>query len=678
MMGGSMLNLLRAFVVAGVFVAIEFVNVEARADEKVFDAAALFKHAVVENLRLSDDGKAIELESGVLVEDDGPAAGYSYQPNEEKLSAGIAVRKQLVIDDPRAKSATLLVGGSGMFQFEINGKSTELKTLGKSGNYWEMFELPVGKLKKGVNDIVLRGQGKLWIARDDEYFTGSLERRSHPNRSAKSSDDGKTWNDRQLGTKNDVDGEYYVRVFLDQRRRQGTLITPVIDLCNLAEASIAPAVESLGSLEISTGSGGDANCKVTMQFRSSPSPSLASAEWSPWSELPIDFGEATGSNRRYVQFRFQLSTSESSSSPQLLDLALSSSPEVSSDWIKNLRVVETKNASIVRSSVPFEYERFDHLELKNLREQHKLDDVVKDAETEWEIIRRLAVWSSTRFQKGHLSKVYPAWNALEILKPYEDGTPVGGFCQQYNLLLLQACESFGIVGRMVSIGPGDQSFPVRGGHEVVELWSNEFNKWTYVDGNEAWYAIDQQTKLPLSLVELHDRQLAHLKKVDYRPIEIVTLAERERKWTSLSDWPPFVEMRLIPRSNFLEKLSPRPLNQGMRGWFWTGHYAWSDAAAPAALLYGHRVSRVEDWQWTLNQSRIDLEATSTPSELRVHLDTVTPSFDMFVAKLDDGEWQKVSSGFSWKLHTGKNRLEVKSRNTAGREGAASYVVIERP
>jgi len=43
--------------------------------------------SVTANVRLSADGKAVELESAELLEDDGPAAGYSYKPNEEKLSA---------------------------------------------------------------------------------------------------------------------------------------------------------------------------------------------------------------------------------------------------------------------------------------------------------------------------------------------------------------------------------------------------------------------------------------------------------------------------------------------------------------------------------------------------------------------------------------------------------------
>jgi len=67
-----------------------------------------------------------------------------------------------------------------------------------------------------------------------------------------------------------------------------------------------------------------------------------------------------------------------------------------------------------------------------------------------------------------------------------------------------------------------------------------------------------------------------------------------------------------------------------------------------------------------------------PGELRIHLDTETPGFGAFLAEVDGTGLKPVSSGFIWQLHAGKNRLEVRPRNVAGREGIPSRVVIERP
>jgi len=139
-----------------------------------------------------------------------------------------------------------------------------------------------------------------------------------------------------------------------------------------------------------------------------------------------------------------------------------------------------------------------------------------------------------------------------------------------------------------------------------------------------------------------------------------------------------VELRMIPRSNFLQQKHPLPLNQGMRGWFWTGHQVWTDDEGPAAMLYGNRVTSPNNWNWTLNQAHIVLEPTVTPGEVRVHLDTVTPDFDTFLMQIDGGNSLPTTSGFIWKLHRGKNRLQVRPRNKAGREGIASWIVLDYP
>ncbi|HLF92384.1 MAG TPA: transglutaminase-like domain-containing protein, partial [Planctomycetota bacterium] len=342
------------------------------------------------------------------------------------------------------------------------------------------------------------------------------------------------------------------------------------------------------------------------------------------------------------------------------------------------KVVETRNERIVRTSIPFEYEPFSHPRLKELRERYAIDEVVKGAKGDLEILSRLAAWSAGRWSEGHLKEAYPPWDAIEILKPHRDGTPVGGFCQQYNLVFLQACESLGFAGRAVSIGPGDSVDSIRSGHEVVEIWSNDHRGWIYMDGQAAWYAVDAGTGRPLPLLDLRRRQIWALRREPYPPIRIVKVAPTRHDWKGLTDWPAFVELRLIPRSNFLEKPSPLPLNQGMRGWFWTGHHIWTDEAAPASPIYGHRVARRGDLEWTLNQAHLILEATPTPGEIRVHLDTGTPGFEAFLAGIDGGSRGPVRSGFLWKLHRGENRLEVRPRNSAGREGIAGAIVLGDP
>ena len=650
----------------------------ATADELRLDARTLFEKAVSRHLRLSAAATALELETGELYEDDGPAAGYSYLPNEEKLSATTWIKKELLIARPQGSKATLLVGSGGAIQAIINGKPQELQREGKVGNYWEAYSFSPEALKAGKNEIVLHGQGKVWIARAEDFAAGSRTRTKHPNRSARSTDGGKTWDYDRLGSAGEMDGEYYVRIVLDQHRARGTLTLPVVDAGNLTNHAIAAPVVTVGPIRIAIQAELGKAGRLAVRVRSGSTLVPNEKSWSAWQELGMTGGALEKPAGRFVQVALELATDDPLQTPRLKELRLTANPKRSDEWTKNLKVLELHNEEIVRTSIPFRYEPFDQPRLKTLREKHRLDEVVKDAKGELDLMARLAGWSAKQWDQGHLKDIYPAWDALDILKPHTDGKPVGGFCQQYNLVLLQACESFGLVGRPVSLGPGTHAAKIRGGHEVIELWSNEHKKWCYLDGNTAWYAVDAATKTPLSLWELRERQLQVLQGTASKPIQIVNITETKHAWKGLDAWPPFVELRMIPRSNFLEEKSPVPLNQGMRGWFWTGHHVWSDPAAPAPLLYSERINSRRQWEWTLNQAHMVLEATDATGEFRVHLDSETPGFASFLAEIDDQQKQSVASGFTWKLHPGKNRLTVRPRNSVGREGIPGRIVVEYP
>jgi len=642
------------------------------------NAAELMEQGTTRGLRLTEDRKSLELARGRLYQDDGPAAGYSYLPNDEKISGDIAIRKQLLVDDPRAFETYLLVGagksGSGL-TFRINGKSHTLVPGDRIGNHWDQFLLPPEALRKGLNEIVIGGTGTIWIARDDER---PPEDSPPPNRSAKSTDGGKTWNDARLGTKDDFDGEYCVRLFLEQHVAAGVLTLPVVDQANLGERALSQALSGPAPVRVRVDAETPDDAQLTVFVRHGTTAAIDRRTWTSFS--PLEGLDAVMPCGQFVQFEIRLTTKDARRTPQLHGVTIESTPPSRAAWTETVRVVEAPTTKIVRSSIPFEFESPSHPQLQELRKRYKLDDVVAGAETEWEQIKKLAAWSGVQWEKrtGHLKDTYPNWNALDILALHADGTPVGGFCQHYNLVFLQACASLGIRGRPVSLGPGIHQSKINGGHEVVEIWSNDLRKWVHVDGDAARYYVDVKTQTPLSLRELHDRQIAAFNDRPYDAVEAVVLADTRPAWTGFHDNPPFVELRLIPRSNFLAQPTPVPLNQGMRGWFWPGHEVWTDPEAPPARLYDRRVVDPGNWDWTLNTTEVRLLATDEPGQVRVELDTETPGFAGYEATVDDGGPQPVKNGFIWKLNDGTNRLTVRSRNETAALIPTTVVVERRP
>jgi hypothetical protein len=537
-------------------------------------------------------------------------------------------------------------------------------------------------LLPGNNNVMLLHSGKVLIARGDEFALGSRTRTKHPNRSAKSTDSGKTWDYKRLGPDGKIDGEYGIRIFLEHYRPQGKLTTPVIDVGNLGGKAVGMPIGEVGPVRIKVEGEAGAAGKILVRERSGES-YVPDRKWSTWKALGPD-GTISKLRGRYMQIEVELSTGDPLQSPKIKRVQVNASPAVAEDWTARLRVVEEHNEEIVRTSIPFEYELLDHPRLKKLRKEYKLDEVVQGAQGELELMLRLAQWANNYWDwPNHITEYYPPWDALEILKPYKDGKPTGGFCQQFNIVFLQACESFGFNGRAISISPGRLYEKLGGsGHEIVELWSNEWKKWVYVDGALAWYIVDAKTGTPLSIWELRERQLPTLRGQPVEPVRVVDAVRTRNKqfvWNGLGGPKPlnwYLELRMIPRSNFLQEKSPLPLNQGTEEWSWTGHYVWTDAEVPAGFLFGNRVAKHGDFEWTLNQAHYVLEPGKTPGTLRVHLDTQTPSFETFLAEIDAGEKKPVKSGFVWRLHEGKNQLRVRPRNVAGREGIASWITLE--
>ncbi len=653
-------SLLVSLIVAGIC--------HVQAEELRLTAAELFARSSTQNVQLSADGKSIELIRGLLIENDGDAAGFSYKPNEEALSDGTTAIKWLTIPegikDLSGIKAYLLVGHTGKtLQAEVNGQKVMLAEPQKAGNYWKRYGLPSNVLRSGKNELRLTGEGKLWIARSDERSSAAGKEEQL---SAKLKP-GAAETSPNLGPQNDIGGEYYVRLFLDVPPIRGSLRLK-LDGANINDSPLVPSDAMIESCSVKLKGYWDLPAQPEVRT------DLLALTLSGLNEIEVILYPLPRIPRD-AEIEIFLDRQNSTQTRLTGAIIRPTRAQATKAWPGELKVISQHNPAFQNRS--FKFEPLDHPRLAQFRQQYALDEVVKSCTTDLQRMEKLAVWTSQQWTKGHLKDIYPKWDALEILKKHEDGTPIGGFCQQFNIVFLQACASFGMVGRAVSIGAGDHGVNIRSGHEVVEIWSNELNKWVYVDGQAAWYFIDKETRTPLNLLELRARQIATLRDQPAREVEIVVLAKSPYEWKGLREWPAFTELRMIPHTQFLDGKLPLPLNQGMRGWFWTGHRVWTDELMPASVLYSDRVTNVNDWNFAVNQTQIWLEQREKQGELSVRLTHNMPSFANYVLQIEGENERKIAAQeLDWKLRAGENRLQVRAVNKLGALGPPSWIKLQ--
>ncbi|MBT4482340.1 MAG: hypothetical protein HOC71_01525 [Candidatus Latescibacteria bacterium] len=683
----------------------------------------LEKDARLINLRVDRTNCEIMLDDTELIEDDGPATGvpegYDYRGNEwkEDLKKGVVIKKILVTGEPRAWSGRLVFkaievkNNTAPLHISVNGvkylrpaslDAAPLAVQFSSGwDRWYYVDMPVGALKKGENEILMWAESdstswRILIALEEEFARGSVDRSHHPNRSMKSSDGGRTWSDTKLGAVDSVDGEYSIRISLDHHVSTGEYISPVIDIvddsCLLKRNVFVNRIEYLADFDIPE----ETSAEVMIRFGTSPREDISS--WTDWGTVAAGKVLTVTENIRYIQWKSSLSTANPTKSPRIKGF------KIRTDWEDRspngefgLTVDVVHNGRVARSSFPFGYENLLHPGLKKLRKDYKLDRIVKDARTEFDVMMRLLNWA---YRIPVTSDQYSwDWNDVPLLVKGESGMPKlqpdyegrrrDAMCLYSNQALIGALLSFGFQARHSNIHSEGVS-----GHEITEVWSNDFNKWVHMDATRDYYYFDLDTGIPLNVLEIHNLLAEQVPRVEtwqrpFAPELADRIGPRIRIGMREGDNPVSIvehgrhlleimgHFRIIPRNDFLTRPLPVPVHTGATMWGWDGFLNYYDAKFPKRYEYQLQTDRALDFYEPLNQAEVFLHETDEPGVLEVEVDTFTPGgFDAFLIRIDDGEWtEQKEQGWIWPLTGGIHMLEVRTRNVCGVLGPTSKMKV---
>jgi hypothetical protein len=705
-------------------------NPDFRVKEIELDAAGIESQAQLIKLQFDNNKKIIRLQDTELIEDDAPAAGlpegyktYTKGPVEwvEDLRKGIVIKKILEIDNPAAASARLVFKGMEVkgnrepLHLSLNGEKfirpASIIAYPQARQYidmagldrWFYVDVPVEKLRKGKNEILMWTESdstswRVLIAHINEFKRGSLTRTS-PNRSLKSSNGGKSWTDTRLGAMDLIDGEYSIRLSIDRFLSSGEYVSPIIDPVN----GDNPLKRSSANLKLTLWPDfeepSQTQAKAFIRFGSSPV--IGDESWTAWQ--PLERGkEYTLADKHYMQWKAELSTNDPLKTPLIRRFRFAATWEDQSlNKGTGLQAQVINNGKIVEPSYHFSYENLNHLDLKKYREDHQLDKIVKGADSEFEVMMRLLNWA---YRVPLTSDAYSwNWNNVTVSPVIAEGTGMpqlhGPFfkgrrmvemCLYPNQALIGALLSMGYQARHINIHSEGES-----GHEVTEVWSNQLNKWIYMDSTRDYYYFDPETGIPFNLLEIHNLLAAEMPRVEtwqrpFAPEIGKELVSRLNVGQRQGNNPFSIQggggthileimghFRIIPRNDFLSNPLPVPVHTGDTMWGWDGFLNWYDDVFPRRDEYQRYTNRESDFYQPLNQSKVYLNETTKAGLLKVEVDTFTPGgFDSFLVSVNNAEWQTRNQKlWDWTLKSGLNSIKVRTKNIRGILGPVSEIQV---
>jgi len=493
-----------------------------------------------------------------------------------------------------------------------------------------------------------------------------------------------------------VDGEYSIRISLDHHVKSGVYISPIIDLVDNGSVLKRNVRIKNTQMTFDMDVPDSTSANILTRFGGSPLPEDPS--WTDWRHADLSQDITALVDKRYFQWKAEITTENPLKSPTIRKLGIATEWEDHSpNTFLGVDAHVVHNGHVARSSYPFTYENLLHPGLKEYLKNHKLDRIVKDARSEFEVMTRLLNWA---YRIPVTSEPYSwDWNKVTLIEKGEKGMPRlqgeyegrrrDAMCLYSNQALIGALLAMGYQARHINIHSEGMS-----GHEVTEVWSNEFNKWIYMDATRDYYYFDPVTGIPYNLLEIHNLLAEQVPRTEtwQRPFAPETgtevaarvnagMREGNNHVSIVEQGRHIIEImghfRIIPRNDFLSNPLPVPVHTGETMWGWDGFLNWYDEKFPKRYEYQRYTNRALDFYEPLNQAEVFLSETDERGLLRVEVNTFTPGgFDTFLVKMNDGQWvEQKEPTWLWSLRSGLNSVEVRSRNVRGILGPVSMLQV---
>jgi hypothetical protein len=304
----------------------------------------------------------------------------------------------------------------------------------------------------------------------------------------------------------------------------------------------------------------------------------------------------------------------------------------------------------------------------SLRRRFDLTELVSGGESEFDRFLLVLDWVSHQWNHNG-NQGAKSQNALGILDEVAQG---GQFrCVEYGFVLANCLSALGYPARVVGLQRQGVAFGSGKGHVCCEVWSNQFNKWVLLDGqNDAYWTHENN---PLSAAECRQLMLSgkenELRMEGLRP---------EFKYDRMKHAWDMYFYHITVGTNYCFFTKPDGVD--------SRQYEFVSSGVKPELYFQGRtwnVYRSSDRNFmypSLNRTHIHLAhpaAWTEPGDTLVAQFTHTaPWFDRFEMRLDNEDWRLAADSVEWVLHEGRNSLEVRTVNKMQRRGVESAIVVQ--
>lgn len=300
---------------------------------------------------------------------------------------------------------------------------------------------------------------------------------------------------------------------------------------------------------------------------------------------------------------------------------------------------------------PFVYENPNSPHLQRLRQEFGFEALVQGCRDEYSAMLALGTWLGSRWDHGKdpLSGSRGVFDLVEVIRDGMRGKKF--WCEIAATVAVQAFTSMGWPARLVTSSRNGYTWE----HAVVEVWSNQFDKWFVMDTD--FNVVYESRGIPLSAYELCHDGMA-LKSSGIFDTRLLGQAKPSLPITDLMPFYAYVHIDL--RSDWYTRHLPwgSPAGGDLSTW-WTARPDFPKLQSPKV-----RVEDRRQFNWPVNTAWLIPESVIANGQsiaLRLNPVIYSPYFEFLQISVNHGPWRNVpvNLAIEIELNPGENCVQAR-------------------